>query len=101
MKKILTSALFLLGFIAAHAQYMSFFGDSTWEYHITYLTNPPDDYIYYPPEVPSIIVLYSGTITHSLIGHMYMKTLIMDVCMLIRRLSAIIAMQAYLSATCL
>lgn len=61
MKKILTSALFLLGFITTHAQYMSFFGDSTWEYHITYLTNPPDDYIYYPPEVPSPLNVYCRT----------------------------------------
>ena len=37
----------------ANAQYMSFFGDNTWEYHVTYLTNTPEDYLNYPPESQS------------------------------------------------
>ncbi len=61
MKKIIASALFLLGFSAAHAQYMSFFGDSTWEYHITYLTNIPEDYINCPPEEPNPLGVYCRT----------------------------------------
>ena len=31
MKKIITSALFLFALLNARGQYMSFFGDSTWE----------------------------------------------------------------------
>ena len=37
----------------AKGQYMSYFGDSTWEYHVTYLTNAPEDYLNYPPESQS------------------------------------------------
>jgi hypothetical protein len=61
MKKILTSALFLLGFIATHAQYMSFFGDSTWEYRVTYITQPPEEYQDYPPEQPNQLGVYCRT----------------------------------------
>ena len=39
--------------LPARGQYESFFGDNTWEYHITYLTNTPEDYLNYPPESQS------------------------------------------------
>lgn len=65
MKKLLTSALFLFALLAAHGQYMSFFGDSTWEYHITYLTGPPEDYINYPPETPNPLEVYCKTVVFS------------------------------------
>ena len=62
MKRILLPALFLLFLLpAAHGQYMSFFGDSTWEYHVTYITNPPEDYLIYPPEEPSALGVYCKT----------------------------------------
>ena len=61
MKKLLTSALFLFALLAAHGQYMSFFGDSTWEYHITYLTQPPESYLNFPPEEPNLLGVYCKT----------------------------------------
>ena len=61
MKRIITSALFLFALLNARGQYMSFFGDSTWEYHITYLTNIPDDYINCPPEEPNPLGVYCRT----------------------------------------
>ena len=63
-KRISTAMAFvalLLSVLPAHGQYMSFFGDSTWEYSITYLTNPPEDYIDYPPENPSPLNVYCRT----------------------------------------
>jgi hypothetical protein len=54
-------AALLLSTLPAHGQYMSFFGDNTWEYNITYLTNPPEDYIDYPPENPSPLNVYCRT----------------------------------------
>lgn len=61
MKKIIASALFLLGFSAAHAQYMSFFGDNTWEYHQIVVTQPPESYLDFPPENPSPLGVYCQT----------------------------------------
>ncbi|MBR4135992.1 MAG: T9SS type A sorting domain-containing protein [Bacteroidales bacterium] len=62
MKRISLFFIFLLFLLpAVHGQYMSFFGDSTWEYHITYITNPPEDYINYPPEEPSLLGVYCHT----------------------------------------
>ena len=55
MKKIITSALFLFALLNARGQYMSFFGDSTWEYHATCIFDPPEypeDYENYPPPGP-------------------------------------------------
>ena len=57
----MTLAALLLSALPAHGQYMSFFGDSTWEYSITYLTNPPEDYIDYPPDNPSPLNVYCRT----------------------------------------
>ena len=65
MKKFLTLSLFLFTLLSVHGQYMSFFGDSTWEYHITYLTNPPEDYINYPPEIPNPLGVYCKTVVFS------------------------------------
>ncbi|MBQ3735200.1 MAG: hypothetical protein II859_14725, partial [Bacteroidales bacterium] len=50
MKRFFVFSVFLSVMFSGQAQYMSFFGDSTWEYHITYLTNTPEDYLNYPPE---------------------------------------------------
>ena len=61
MKKLLTSALFLLALLAAHGQYMSFFGDSTWKYQYTLITRPPEDYLEYPPETPNDLGVYCIT----------------------------------------
>ena len=61
MKKILTFFALLCALAPVRAQYESFFGDSTWEYHIVYLTNPPEDYIDYPPENPNLINAYCRT----------------------------------------
>ena len=49
----LTLAAVMFALNHANAQYMSFFGDNTWEYHVTYLTNTPEDYLNYPPESQS------------------------------------------------
>lgn len=63
MKKILLPAVFLLLLLpTAQGQYMSFFGDSTWEYHITFITNPPlDDYPFFPIGDPSFLGVYCKT----------------------------------------
>ena len=53
----LSLATVLIASNSAKAQYMSFFGDNTWEYHITYLTNTPEDYLNYPPESQSLTPL--------------------------------------------
>ena len=49
----LALAAVLLAASPARGQYESFFGDSTWEYHVTYITQPPEDYLNYPPESQS------------------------------------------------
>jgi hypothetical protein len=61
MKKIITSALFLFALLNARGQYMSFFGDSTWEYHQVVVTQPPENYLDFPPENPSPLSVYSHT----------------------------------------
>ena len=61
MKKLALIPFLLLCLLNARGQYMSFFGDSTWEYHITYITNPPEDYINYPPEEPNALGVYCKT----------------------------------------
>ncbi len=61
MKKFLLIPFLLLCLLNARGQYMSFFGDSTWEYHITYITNPPEDYVNYPPEEPNELGVYCRT----------------------------------------
>ena len=62
MKKTLTSTLLLLGLLNTHGQYMSFFGDSTWKYQVTYITQPPEDYLNYPPEEPNLLGVYCRTL---------------------------------------
>ena len=47
----------------AQAQYMSFFGDSTWKYQYSVITRPPQDYIDYPPETPNALGVYCITIS--------------------------------------
>ena len=47
----------------AHAQYMSFFGDSTWKYQYSVITRPPQDYIDYPPETPNALGVYCITMS--------------------------------------
>ena len=47
--------------LPAHAQYMSFFGDSTWEYHQVVVTQLPEDYLDFPPENPSPLGTYCYT----------------------------------------
>ena len=63
MKKIITLALFLFGLFSVQAQYMSFFGDNTWEYHITYLTQTPEDYLNSTPQNPTPLNTYCQTYT--------------------------------------
>lgn len=43
------------------AQYMSFFGDSTWKYQYTVISRPPEDYLDYPPETPNALGVYCIT----------------------------------------
>ena len=59
----LAFAALLIAVLPAHAQYMSFFGDSTWRYHVTYITQPPEDYLNYPPETPNMLGVYCQTLT--------------------------------------
>lgn len=61
MKKIIVSVFLLSSFMFVHAQYMSFFGDSTWEYHQVIVTQPPENYLNYPPESPSPLGAYCQT----------------------------------------
>ena len=61
MKKLISLVLFLFGLLAAHAQYMSFFGDSTWKYQYTVISRPPEDYLEYPPETPNALGVYCIT----------------------------------------
>ena len=63
MKKIALSATILLfGLLNAHGQYMSFFGDSTWKYNLTYITSPPENYLNFPPNSPSPLGVYCQTL---------------------------------------
>jgi len=61
----LAIAALLLVVLPAHAQYMSFFGDSTWRYQVTYITQPPEEYQNYPPEVPNQLGVYCRTRSYS------------------------------------
>jgi len=71
MDKIMTktslfgAALALMAVLyASHpvrAQYMSFFGDSTWKYQYTVISRPPEDYLDYPPETPNALGVYCIT----------------------------------------
>lgn len=61
MKKIISIIALLCALLPARAQYMSFFGDSTWEYHVTYITQPPETYLTSPPEVPNPLGVYCRT----------------------------------------
>ena len=67
MKRFFVFSVFLSVMFSGQAQYMSFFGDSTWEYHSTYLTNPPEDYLNYPPESqpPTPLNAYCRTMVFS------------------------------------
>ena len=65
MKRIITSALLLFALLNVHGQYMSFFGDSTWEYHVTYLTQTPEDYLNSTPQSPTPLNAYCQTFTVS------------------------------------
>ena len=64
MKKIVTSTFLLLGILSVHGQYMSFFGDSTWEYRVTYITQPPEDYLNTPPQEPNQLGVYCVTFSY-------------------------------------
>ena len=64
MKKLVTSAFLLLGILSVHGQYMSFFGDSTWEYRVTYITQPPEDYLNTPPQEPNQLGVYCVTFSY-------------------------------------
>ena len=64
MKKIITSALFLFALLNARGQYMSFFGDSTWEYNVTGISQPPVDYMNNPPEEPNLLGVYCVTYSY-------------------------------------
>ena len=65
MKKTFMSAFLLFALFSACGQYMSFFGDSTWRYLVTYITQPPEDYLNYPPEEPNLLGVYCKTISYS------------------------------------
>lgn len=58
----LSLATVLIASNSAKAQYMSFFGDSTWQYHVTYITQPPEDYLNYLPEEPNLLGVYCRTL---------------------------------------
>ncbi|MBR3558962.1 MAG: T9SS type A sorting domain-containing protein [Bacteroidales bacterium] len=51
----------LLALLPARGQYMSFFGDSTWEYNITCISQPPMDYVNNPPDEPNQLGVYCVT----------------------------------------
>jgi hypothetical protein len=57
----MTIAAILLASFPARAQYMSFFGDSTWEYHVTCISQPPIDYVNTPSEEPNLLGVYCVT----------------------------------------
>ena len=54
----------LLASFPASAQYLSFFGDSTWEYNITCISQPPIDYVNNPPEEPNQLGVYCVTFSY-------------------------------------
>lgn len=54
----------LFAFSPASAQYMSFFGDSTWEYNITHISQPPTDYVNNPPDEPNQLGVYCVTFSY-------------------------------------
>jgi hypothetical protein len=56
-----TFTVLLLASSPASAQYMSFFGDSTWKYQYTLITRPPEDYLDYPLETPNALGVYCIT----------------------------------------
>ncbi len=58
-------AVLLLAVLPAHAQYMSFFGDSTWRYLVTYITQPPEEYQDHPPEQLNQLGIYCKTISYT------------------------------------
>lgn len=60
----LAFATLLIAVLPAHAQYMSFFGDSTWEYHQVVVTQPPENYLDFPPENPSPLGTYCYTLAY-------------------------------------
>lgn len=62
---VMAFAALLLAASPAHGQYMSFFGDSTWRYLVTYITQPPEDYQNYPPEQPNQLGVYCRTLSYS------------------------------------
>ena len=64
MKKLITISALLCALLSTRAQYMSFFGDSTWEYHSVVVTQPPEDYLEFPPETPSPLGAYCQTVVH-------------------------------------
>lgn len=74
MKKILCSALLLLALLPARGQYMSFFGDSTWKYQYTIVTQPPEDYLEYPPETPNDLGVYCITLSSCLSKNRFSNT---------------------------
>lgn len=51
----------LLALFPARGQYMSFFGDSTWKYNVTYISQPPMDYVNNPPDEPNQLGVYCIT----------------------------------------
>ena len=63
-KRISTAMAFvalLLSVLPAHGQYMSFFGDSTWEYRVVAVSKPPELYLNNPPEEPGMLGIYCRT----------------------------------------
>ena len=54
MKKIILSAAFLMLMLGSYGQYMSFFGESTWSYSMTYLDLGGDLYFTDHPPFDSI-----------------------------------------------
>ncbi len=57
----MTLAALLLSALPAHGQYMSFFGDSTWEYRIMAISKPPELYPNNPQEEPNMLGIYCRT----------------------------------------
>lgn len=64
----------LLASSPACAQYMSFFGDSTWKYQYTVITRPPEDYLEYPPETPNALGVYCITFSACFSKDYYFNT---------------------------
>ena len=57
----MTLAALLLSALPAHGQYMSFFGDSTWEYRVMAISKPPELYPNNPQEEPNMLGIYCRT----------------------------------------